>query len=239
MWSGTRDEEGYATGPGTLTFYRENWKLTTGSSIPHGKPILVNTFTGTMVKGKFDGMVSLATPDGYYSHVKYADGAPTGKWTAGPAFEGKSKKALADKAAASENEDKPRPESPAEGLSSVASSQSAKPAEDNGVEIVRAKNDTSSESLRSLTGPPSSLPKTDTKLSRAEAIRNADEQAIAAGLRVGDYRDRKVSYDASLARWSVSYEQAGTNDTNDSNHPKHFTVTVEDQTGQATLVRGN
>ena len=237
-WSGARDDQGYATGPGTLSFFQENWaKYTTGSNIPHGKPVLVRKLTGTMVKGKFTGMVSLSMPAGAYSHVKYADGSPSGKWLDGPAPEVKSKKALAEKSASPI--EKAERESPAEGPSPAEAIATSKSAGDTPVEIVRGSASPGSESLRSLTAPPSSLPKNDAKLSRAEAIRNADEQAITAGFNVGEYQSRKVSYDAGQARWTVSYEQAGGSDSSDPARPKHFTINVDDKTGQASLAPAN
>ncbi|HEY6070079.1 MAG TPA: hypothetical protein VIU85_01815, partial [Chthoniobacterales bacterium] len=42
-WSGLRDVKGYATGEGTLTWYRLNE--------------VVNSYTGKMVAGKLEGMV--------------------------------------------------------------------------------------------------------------------------------------------------------------------------------------
>ncbi|MEY2555675.1 MAG: hypothetical protein QOF93_819, partial [Verrucomicrobiota bacterium] len=42
-WSGARDSDGYATGEGTLTWYRLG--------------TFINSYTGRMVHGKFDGPV--------------------------------------------------------------------------------------------------------------------------------------------------------------------------------------
>ncbi len=192
-----------------------------------------------MVKGKFDGMVSLSTPEGKYSHVKYVDGSPGGKWVEGPAPEGKSKKAVAEKSATpADPVAEASPEAPAEGPSPNPTQKAGAP-ETNSVEIVPEKTTSGSDSLRSLIAPPSSLPKTNSKLSRAEAIRSADEQAIAAGYSVGDYRDRKVSYDPQNTRWTITYAQAGTSGSASLNRPKQFTVTVDDGTGQASVAPAN
>ncbi len=223
-----------------MTFYRENWKNLTGSNIPVGKPIVVSRFNGTMVKGKFGGMVSMSTVAGMVSHAKYVDGAPGEKWADGPIPEKLTKKALAERSP-SPAEKAPHPivEAPAEGPSQADTPSNETSSKAAGVEIVKETKSDGSDSLRALTGPPSSLPKTNTNahLSRAEAIRNADEQALTAGFNVGDYKNRRVTYDASQALWTVSYEQPTTGSGAEA--ARHFAITVDDKNGQASLTRGN
>ena len=91
-WSGSRDGEGYATGRGSLTYYRVNWKRVTGSNIPTGKPIMARQFSGKMVRGKFQGVIEMTTADGTTTHAKFADGVPAGKWLNGGAPEATGKR---------------------------------------------------------------------------------------------------------------------------------------------------
>jgi len=233
-WSGSRDEEGYATGRGSLTFYRVNWKRVTGSNIPAGKPVMARRLTGKMLRGKFQGVVELDTAEGTTTHAKFADGVPAGKWLDGAAPEPTKTKAIAQQSPPKEEESSASPvPAPGEGPSAT-------------VEIARSETDsatveppttaqphTESDLLHSLTAPPSSLPKTDSRLSRAEVIRTADEEAIRRGRNVGDYQSRKVNYDAGSATWTISYDQAA--GAGDSNGRKHFVVTVEDKTSKASV----
>ncbi len=84
-WSGTRDEKGYATGTGTLTWFRTEQNLLTGSNIPMSKHVAENRYTGEMVKGKFEGMVVNVDAKGRTFHGTFVDGHKTKDWAAGPA----------------------------------------------------------------------------------------------------------------------------------------------------------
>jgi hypothetical protein len=84
-WSGDRDEDGYATGSGTLTWFRVDRKFLTGSLLPNGKYIAINHYTGKMVRGKFDGTVVTEDTEGASFHARFAKGAQKGEWAAGPA----------------------------------------------------------------------------------------------------------------------------------------------------------
>lgn len=83
-WSGDRDEKGYATGRGTLTWFRIKRGWLTGSLIPSTKYFQVSQYTGKMVEGKLEGSVVNVTASGKTYHAKFADGSRTGKWVAGP-----------------------------------------------------------------------------------------------------------------------------------------------------------
>jgi hypothetical protein len=230
-WSGDKDAEGYATGHGSLTFYRADFsRRVTGSSIPTGRPVMVRKLTGTMTKGKFEGVVVMNSAAGAITHVKFAHGVASGEWREGDAPEPKAKAVVQRSTPTQENPSEPEElkAAPAEGPPSAT------------IEISDEKKDTQtagqsrgSESLRSLTAPPSSLPQTDARLSRAEVIRAADEQAILQGLNVGDYQRRKANYDSSAGHWTVSYEE--TADHNASHARKHFTVIVDDKTSKASV----
>lgn len=57
-WSGRRDKDGYATGPGTLTWYRFERDVLTGSNIAAGRYSVVAQRSGKMVHGRFEGSAS-------------------------------------------------------------------------------------------------------------------------------------------------------------------------------------
>src|SRR5438270_7666378 len=83
-WSGKRDAEGYAEGPGTLTWLRPQKQslFSTGSNIAGTKKVPFSKYTGTMVHGKFDGIVSTVERRKSY-HAKFVDGERKGNWAAG------------------------------------------------------------------------------------------------------------------------------------------------------------
>jgi hypothetical protein len=83
-WSGERDADGYATGPGTLSWYRFNRGFITGSNIRIGKTrVPISTYSGTMARGKFNGGV-MTVDHGNAYHARFVDGRRKGQWSAGP-----------------------------------------------------------------------------------------------------------------------------------------------------------
>lgn len=83
-WSGDRDAEGYATGPGTLTWSRINKGFTSGSNVSTvRKKTPISSYSGTMVRGKFDGGVTTVERGKSY-HAKFVDGQRNGNWVGGP-----------------------------------------------------------------------------------------------------------------------------------------------------------
>lgn len=55
MWSGARDQKGYAMGYGTLTWYTPEKATLTGSFIARPRHYTVSSrVSGTMVRGKFE-----------------------------------------------------------------------------------------------------------------------------------------------------------------------------------------
>jgi len=234
-WSGSRDEEGYATGRGSLTFFRVNWKLVTGSNIPAGKPVMARQLTGKMARGKFQGVVEMTMADGTTTHAKFAGGVPGGKWLNGGAPETTKTKAIAQQQSVPKEEkssETPIP-APAEGPSATIEINAPEAAPSTAEATTPEHTTAGSDQLRSLIAPPSSLPKNDSRLSRAEVIRAADEEAIRRGHNVGDYQSRKVNYNSSAATWTVSYDQSS--GVSGSNGHKHFAVTVEDKTSKAAV----
>ena len=65
-WSGKRDKDGFATGSGVLTWYKVEPSIVTGSNILDTRRylILINHYSGTMVRGKFQGAVADAEGNG-------------------------------------------------------------------------------------------------------------------------------------------------------------------------------
>jgi uncharacterized protein (TIGR02246 family) len=97
-WSGDRDERGYATGPGTLTWYRAAPKIVTGSNIPAPKgPVkFLSRLSGTMAAGKFEGLVEMVNAAGRTYHTVFTGGNSNDDWEIGPApTPGKKSKAHA------------------------------------------------------------------------------------------------------------------------------------------------
>ena len=82
-WSGGRDAEGYATGPGTLKWFRRERSFITGSNVLSPKKTLISSYSGTMVHGQFSGDV-MTVDHGKTYHATFVDGHKKGRWTAGP-----------------------------------------------------------------------------------------------------------------------------------------------------------
>src|SRR6266853_2203558 len=116
-WSGGRDAEGYATGPGTLQWFRTDRSFTTGSNVFSPKKTLISSYSGTMVHGKFSGGV-MTVDHGKTYHATFVDGHTNGRWTAGPVT---TKAESAEPAAAAE-----KPERTASATSTEVASESSK-----------------------------------------------------------------------------------------------------------------
>ncbi len=83
IWSGDRDADGYATGPGTLQWFRVERGFMTGSNIAGRKRTPISSYSGTMAHGKFNGGV-MTVDHGKTYHATFAEGHKKGRWTAGP-----------------------------------------------------------------------------------------------------------------------------------------------------------
>jgi hypothetical protein len=66
-WSGQTDPRGYATGSGTLSWYKGR--------------MLVSSYSGTMVRGKWNGVVTDEDADGNKFRGTYVNGSKSGDWT--------------------------------------------------------------------------------------------------------------------------------------------------------------
>jgi hypothetical protein len=85
-WSGNRDPNGYAVGSGTLTWYRVEPKIVTGSNIPSvTHVVVVGRYSGNMVRGKLEGPVINVEADGKTFHGTFVNGAKSPDWAGGPA----------------------------------------------------------------------------------------------------------------------------------------------------------
>jgi hypothetical protein len=116
-WSGGRDAEGYATGPGTLQWFRRDRSFTTGSNVFSPKKTLISSYSGTMVHGKFSGGV-MTVDHGKTYHATFVDGHEKGRWTAGPVV---TKAESVETGAAAE-----KPERTASATSTEVASESSK-----------------------------------------------------------------------------------------------------------------
>jgi len=88
-WSGQRDSNGFATGYGTLTWYRVQRAAVTGSNIPSSKgrtvgAVVINRYSGKMVRGRFDGPVVNVDASGKVFHGTFVKGTKANDWVAGP-----------------------------------------------------------------------------------------------------------------------------------------------------------
>jgi ketosteroid isomerase-like protein len=66
MWSGKRDKDRFAMGPGILTWYKVEPTIVTGSNILDTRryPVVISRYSGKMVRGKFNGPVTYIDANG-------------------------------------------------------------------------------------------------------------------------------------------------------------------------------
>jgi hypothetical protein len=179
-WSGDRDREDYASGFGTLTWYRAE-KSGTGTA----QSVLYARYWGRMVRGKFNGPVN-AHSKGKTDHAIFTDGVQTTRWAAGPApsqIVAEPAKQLAGAKSETPNVQRPTPKAFASGQSNdqrpitetLAGNPSTTPAEgdvpkqDN---IERQK----SNSERPIAEAPSERPSTNQPKAEAAQFSNLNSQ---------------------------------------------------------------
>jgi ketosteroid isomerase-like protein len=147
-WEGDRDAKGYAKGYGRVTWYKLEREIEMGSLIPTAKRTLVVRYSGKMTRGKLEGAVTSPGPNGEIFHAKFVDGNIRGDWIAGPA-PGRDQKHNDEVIHRAE-----LVEAPAEGPRQVPGES----ADHAGQAVTMVETPTQgSDSLRSLTAPPSSL----------------------------------------------------------------------------------
>jgi hypothetical protein len=91
-WSGNRDSNEYATGEGTLTWYRVELKILADASARplRERSVVVNSYTGKMVQGKFEGLV-VKEEAGTILHTTFVNGNKSGYWSGEPTTTSKTK----------------------------------------------------------------------------------------------------------------------------------------------------
>jgi len=75
-WSGKRDKNGFAAGSGTLTWYKVEPTIVTGSNIPDARryPVVINRYSGKMVHGKLKGAVTYVDANGKRLQATFVNG---------------------------------------------------------------------------------------------------------------------------------------------------------------------
>lgn len=248
-WDGDRDEEGYAKGFGTLTWYTP-------------RSTVYAHYFGNMVSGKFDGPVNVHA-GGKTAHAIFVKGDRMAGWMIGPApsrmaaiksrepaprrimTTPKEQRALAGSAPVSE------PDTPAEGPA-VAKESSITESEERTVNPpTKAKPKPPDEDLlRSLVRPPPSLrddpaagtsevgtnPEraTDATLTKHVAIALAETQARLLGHDVSKYECPTAHYDVGKGAWIVVYERIPSEEITPPDEP--FSVVVDDKTKKTTVL---
>ncbi len=252
-WSGGRDDDGYAHGFGTLTWYTKE------NENESGEPELYARYWGNMVKGKLDGPVNVHSQR-KTGHAMFVDGARMTRWQRGRAS---FREAARWRAAAIERDTVGEPGAPSEGPvsgeteeaeSQEPESTTVESPEDLAFNSQRPQPLTNvgppqseidvSEMVRLLVWPPPvlgmryimRLPRTDTKarLTRGEVIDLADDAARSRGYDPTECELPQPRYDPSDQAWSLLYEKKPDQGTNESN--KHFSIAVGDKTKRTAVV---
>lgn len=84
-WAGGRDRQYLATGPGTLTWYYDEKGPTTRTQFSAERLHFASKLTGTMLRGRWEGMIELMDADGHVSHALFDNGKLMTAWVDGPA----------------------------------------------------------------------------------------------------------------------------------------------------------
>jgi ketosteroid isomerase-like protein len=76
-WSGKRDKNGFANGSGTLTWYKVEPTIVTGSNIPDVRryAVVINRYSGKMVQGKLKGSVAYVDANRKKLQATFANGS--------------------------------------------------------------------------------------------------------------------------------------------------------------------
>ncbi len=251
-WSGKGDEDGYATGQGTLTWYKPKRSIFTIAE--RHEVVVADHVSGKMVRGKFEGPVVSVDANGKTTHATFVSGNRTSDWAAGPppgpSRTGTPKRTSKSVAAAT---------SGATGLPSPGSSESVRersdatgPIEQNVSPPAKETATPVNDSLRSIAVPPSSLnlsrdaspeasippttsssPTTGPSLATADVIQLADAEARVNGHVLREYQNPRARYIEVSDTWLVSYDQKPTDGTPKGS--KHFNVIVEDKTQKTSI----
>jgi len=215
-WSGARDQEGYARGLGTLTWYKKQSLF--------ARLTLYARYFGNMDAGKFNGPVTVHSRRKTF-HAIFADGVRTTRWTTGPA----SSQAYAQwrTAMAGQNIE---PEPPGQGPSLTG--ENAQPSEhwsESGVDdslqlLVRPPRFLRLRSAGARSGPPFA----NARLTKEEVVDLADAAARARGYAFTEYARPEPQYDPADQIWLLAYDQKLIG--------KHFIVAVGDRSKRTTIL---
>ncbi len=185
-WSGKRDKNGFAAGSGTLTWYKVEPTIVTGSNIPDARryAVVINRYSGKMVRGKLKGAVTYVDANGKRLQATFVNGGkrpvnrpphaeqtptPTPQQTATPTPERTPAPATPTPTPAPEQSPSPAaqetptavPQQTAtlapEQTATRTSEQQARQPDAQGTIV--PKPTPPDDSLRSLTAPPLALPK--------------------------------------------------------------------------------
>jgi ketosteroid isomerase-like protein len=185
-WSGKRDKYGFATGSGTLTWYKVEPTIVTGSNIPDARryAVVINRYSGKMVQGKLKGAVAYVDANGKRLQPTFVNGGkrpvysrahaeqtptPTPEQTATPTRKRTPAPATSTPTPAPEQSPWPAAqESPTavpQQTATLAAKQSATRTSErqarypDGQSTIVPRTAPSDDPLRSLTAPPLALPK--------------------------------------------------------------------------------
>jgi ketosteroid isomerase-like protein len=172
-WSGKRDKNGFAAGSGTLTWYKVQPTIATGSHIPDVRryAVVINRYSGKMVRGKFKGAVAYVDANGKRLQATFVNGGkrPVTPQTATPTPERTPAPAKPTPTPAPEQSSSPAaqetPTAVPQQTATLAAEQTATRTSEQQARQPDAKSTIvpiltpPDDSLRSLTPPPLALPK--------------------------------------------------------------------------------
>ena len=172
-WSGKRDKNGFAAGSGTLTWYKVEPTIVTGSNIPDARryAVVINRYSGKMVRGKWKGAVTHVDANGKRLQATFVNGGkrPVTQQTATPTPERTPAPATPTPTPAPEQSPSPAaqetPTAVPQQTATLAPEQTATRTSEQQARQPDAKSTIvpiptpPDDSLRSLTAPPLALPK--------------------------------------------------------------------------------
>src|SRR5947208_4318323 len=172
-WSGKRDKNGFAAGSGTLTWYKVEPTIVTGSNIPDARryAVVINRYSGKMVHGKLKGAVTYVDANGKRLQATLVNGGkrPVIQQTATPTPERTPAPATPTPTPAPEQSPSPAAQeiptavpqqtatlAPEQTATRTSEPQARQPDAKSTIVPIPTPPD---DSLRSLTAPPLALPK--------------------------------------------------------------------------------
>src|SRR6266516_2870915 len=166
-WSGRRDKNGFAAGSGTLTWYKVEPTIVTGSNIPDARryAVVTNRYSGKMVRGKLKGAVTYVDANGKRLQATFVNGGkrPVNRppHTPAPATPTPTPAAEQSPSPAAQETPTAVPQqtatlAPEQTATRTSEQQARQPDAQSTIVPIPTPPD---DSLRSLTAPPLALPK--------------------------------------------------------------------------------